>query len=248
MNISYAITVCDEFVELRKLLSSLTQRINLGDEIIILIDSGNFKSEEIKNWLDTYNSTSLYNIKIHLSEFKGDFAKHKNLLNSYCSCDYIFQIDADELPPDTLIRQLPKIIETYPSVDLYYVPRINIVENITLDYVKSQRWNISKLDTFVDGKNIENVSNGSLDLLTHYNLIISNDNSFVEYYEPIVNLWDYQSRIYKNSSNIEWVGNVHETIKGSKQHVMLPANESYALYHYKSFEKQQAQNNFYESL
>ena len=88
-NISYAITVCDEFVGIRKLINSLTRRINLGDEVIILVDSSSPKSEEIETWLHEFNKVTLYNIKIHTRKFDGDFAKHKNVLNSYCSCPYV---------------------------------------------------------------------------------------------------------------------------------------------------------------
>lgn len=248
MNISYAVTVCDEFVEMRKLMNTLSKSIQLGDEIIILIDVSKPDSLPIKEWLVSYNSTSLYNIKILETEFKGDFSAHKNLLSSYCSCEYIFQLDADELPPVELMSKLPSIVSAYPTVDLFYVPRINIVEGITLDYVNEQRWNVSKLESFVDGKHIENITDGTMSLLRHYNLIISETDGFVEYYEPIINAWDYQSRIYKNKPSIKWSGKVHETIVGSEKHTKLPMDEDFALYHYKSFERQISQNDFYESL
>jgi glycosyltransferase involved in cell wall biosynthesis len=37
-----------------------------------------------------------------------------------------------------------------------------------------------------------------------------------------INYPDYQSRLYRNSSDIKWVGKVHEQIQGFKQFTLLP--------------------------
>ena len=63
-----------------------------------------------------------------------------------------------------------------------------------------------------------------------------------------INWPDYQTRIYKNSPNIRWRNAVHEVIEGHKQFTMLPAVDELALIHHKSIEKQEKQNQFYNTL
>jgi glycosyltransferase involved in cell wall biosynthesis len=63
-----------------------------------------------------------------------------------------------------------------------------------------------------------------------------------------VNWPDYQTRIYKNSPNIRWKNTVHEVIEGHKQFTMLPAVDELALIHHKSIERQEKQNDFYNTL
>ena len=63
-----------------------------------------------------------------------------------------------------------------------------------------------------------------------------------------VNWPDQQSRIYKNSPEIRWEGTVHEKIVGVKTITAFPYEEVYALYHPKQIERQERQNEFYETI
>jgi hypothetical protein len=63
-----------------------------------------------------------------------------------------------------------------------------------------------------------------------------------------VNWPDYQTRIYRKTSEIEWEGKVHERIKGYNTFSVLPAEKEYALYHPKGIERQEKQNEMYEKL
>jgi hypothetical protein len=63
-----------------------------------------------------------------------------------------------------------------------------------------------------------------------------------------VNWPDYQTRIYKNKDSIIWKNKVHERIFGFDTYANLPDDEAYCLYHMKSIEKQEHQNNFYSSI
>ena len=63
-----------------------------------------------------------------------------------------------------------------------------------------------------------------------------------------VNYPDYQSRIFKNSSEIKWKSKVHERIHGAQTFSHLPPNETLSLYHPKTIDKQEEQNNFYSKL
>jgi hypothetical protein len=84
------------------------------------------------------------NNHIILSEqnFNGDFARWKNMLNNSCSGDYIFQIDADEMPTEYMMEIIPQIIESNP-VDLIRVPRINTVEGLTDEHIQKWGWNVN---------------------------------------------------------------------------------------------------------
>jgi len=63
-----------------------------------------------------------------------------------------------------------------------------------------------------------------------------------------VNWPDFQTRIYKNSPNIKWKNKVHEVLDGHKEFCYLPMSEEYALFHPKSIERQEKQNNYYNTL
>ena len=63
-----------------------------------------------------------------------------------------------------------------------------------------------------------------------------------------INYPDYQSRIFKNSPEIRWKSKVHERIFGAETFSHLPPNETLSLYHPKTIDKQEEQNNFYSKL
>jgi hypothetical protein len=63
-----------------------------------------------------------------------------------------------------------------------------------------------------------------------------------------VNFPDYQWRIYKNTPDIKWKNKVHEVLDGYKTMAQLPAYEDLSLYHPKTIERQERQNNYYNSL
>jgi len=63
-----------------------------------------------------------------------------------------------------------------------------------------------------------------------------------------VNFPDFQSRCFKNHLPIKWRNAVHEVIEGHKQFTVLPAVEEYSFYHPKTIEKQEKQNNYYNTL
>jgi hypothetical protein len=60
----------------------------------------------------------------------------------------------------------------------------------------------------------------------------------IKYKIPIVNFPDYQTRICKNLPTITWKERLHERLSGHKTFAYLPKEESFALYHHKTIEKQ----------
>jgi len=61
-----------------------------------------------------------------------------------------------------------------------------------------------------------------------------------------VNYPDYQTRIIKNKPDIRWENKVHERIVGYTKNAVLPAG--YDLVHPKTIERQEKQNNYYNTI
>lgn len=207
MNISYAVTVCNEAVEIQRLVSFLLENKRSEDEIVILFDSKN-GTNTVEEYLRSHsvNNEFLW----HKKEFEGHFADWKNYLTSLCSGDYIFQIDADEIPHDILIEQLPEMLEGNPDNEVYLVPRVNTVTGLTTEHIQKWRWNVDEEDR--------------------------------------VNWPDYQWRVWKNKPEIQWVNKVHEKLEGFNTYALLPAMPELALYHPKTIDRQEKQNELYSKL
>lgn len=140
MKISYAITVCNEIEEIQRLVGFLLSHKRDEDEIVVLMDENG--TEEVWNYLLTIGSKLGVLNRI---PFNKDFSKFKNHLNSLCSGDYIFNIDADEKPSITLIYHLPGLLELNPDVKAFALPRVNTVEGLTQEHIQKWRWNVNNL-------------------------------------------------------------------------------------------------------
>ena len=141
MKISYAITVCNELKEIEYLLNFLIQHKREEDEIVVLFDDSN-STKEMETLLHSYRNNK--HIILHIDYFEGHFANWKNKLNSHCTGDYIFQIDADEVPNEYLIESLPEIFEANPTVEAYVVPRVNTVEGLTPEHIAKWGWHVNE--------------------------------------------------------------------------------------------------------
>lgn len=142
VKVSYAITVCDEVNEIKKLLPFLLEHIRSTDEIVILFDEKNGDIDLLNHLLE-YNKLSNVQILKSLG-FNNDFSEWKNKLNDYCNGNFIFQLDSDEIIHKDLIKMLPLLFEMNPEVELYYLPRINTVEGITEEHIKMWEWRMDE--------------------------------------------------------------------------------------------------------
>jgi hypothetical protein len=207
MKISYAITVCNELEEVKRLVTFLHHNKRQEDEIVVLADSPKM-SQELQDQLYRYSSANW--IKLIESKFEGHFADWKNLLTSHCTGNYIFQIDADEMITEVLIGNLPTILESNPGNEVFLVPRVNTVTGLTQEHITKWRWNVDEEDR--------------------------------------VNWPDYQWRIWKKKPEIKWVNKVHERLEGFKTYAPIPALPDLALQHPKTIDRQERQNNYYDTL
>ena len=137
-SISYAITACNEHVELDRLLTQLSSSIRDEDEIVVQVDIT--ATEEVKNVIWKKGLT------VYSYPLNKDFATFKNNLKNLCTKDYIFQIDADEYPHTELLETLPAILEANNDTDVFLVPRINTVEGLTEQHIKQWGWNVDHHD------------------------------------------------------------------------------------------------------
>ena len=168
MKLSYAIPVCNEHIELERLLSFLRSHIDGEDEIVVQCDKGNTTLEVLKV-VDKYADR----VKVIEFPLNGHFSNFKNNLKENCTGDWIFQIDADEIPHEGLIANLKVILKANPTLEMLLVPRVNTVEGLT---------------------------------------------------------------------------KVHEVLEGYLSFTTLPEQEVYSLYHPKTINRQEKQNNFYETI
>tara|TARA_R110000824_G_scaffold6921_4_gene31710 strand:+ start:438 stop:1058 length:621 start_codon:yes stop_codon:yes gene_type:complete len=141
MKLSYAITVCDEFVEIQKLIPFLLKHKRHEDEIVVLYDSKN-GSKSIETFLRAKSINGEFSW--YMGEFGGHFANWKNKLTDYCSGDYIFQIDADEMPTTYMLDMIPEVL-THNDIDILKVPRINTVEGLTQEHIEKWQWGVNDL-------------------------------------------------------------------------------------------------------
>jgi hypothetical protein len=139
MKISYGITAWIEHNELNRLLTFLNPRIDNEDEIIIVYDQNRVTPEV----MDVMENFKRDNYAYYPFDFQQDWLANKNYLGTKCTGEYIFQIDADELPNEVLIQNIKILIESNPS-DVFIIPRINIVEELTKEHIERWGWRVNE--------------------------------------------------------------------------------------------------------
>ena len=206
MKISYAITVCNEFKEIQRLINFLVKNKRHEDEIVVLFDSTN-GSSSVEQFLRAKSINGEFNWVPY--KFDGHFANMKNRLTDMCNGDYIFQIDADEMVDEYILRLLPQVLAVN-DVDAILVPRINTVKGLTQEHIQKWGWRVD-------------------------------ENNWI-------NFPDYQWRIYKNSGKVKWKNKIHEILEGHKSISHLPQQPEWCLFHEKTIERQEKQNEYYETI
>lgn len=252
MKLSFAICTHNEGHYVSDLLERLTKYILTPAtvasghqfEIVILDDYSDVDTEQR---ILAYHRSYYEFIHLHQHPLNGDFATHKNVLNSKCVGDWILNLDADEWIPNHVIDLIPLIIEANPLVDAYWFPRINTVDGLTLEHVQQWRWLITPMEGFRTTECLDKTDE-FYKLLSGHGLIVSEDNGVVVYDKPIVCWPDPQMRLYKNDANIRWVGAVHEHLAGYTNFTMMPYEPQYAIRHFKDIQRQINQNKFYDSI
>jgi glycosyltransferase involved in cell wall biosynthesis len=136
VSISFAVSVCTEAFELKRLLEQLKSTLSKEDEIVIQIDVDN-TNQEVLDVISNENNV----VKVFFGLNK-DFAGFKNNLFDKCKKDYIIFIDADEEVSKDQIDVIRQVLELNPTVDCFLIPRINTVEGLTQQHIEQWNWRV----------------------------------------------------------------------------------------------------------
>lgn len=218
MKISYLVTCHNEVTTLYNLLTKICHSLNfhdeskksVDDEIIILDDYSDDKRTQAIISMGQSSFSKV--IKTTQHNLNNDYGAHKNYGNQQCKGDFIFQIDGDEMPPDSLLGEnLHNLIESNSDTELYYVPRINDFKGVTEEHAKQWGWTLTPSPLLngrpkavwpdLQGRIYKNVPD-----------------------------------------RIKWENKLHERIVGNKTWAVLPIEEDWAIHHNKTIETQIATN------
>ena len=134
--ISFGITTHNEGKNIGKLIERISKYKKIDDEIVVLDD---FSTDE----------TTLKEIskadRVIKHKFQKNYANHKNVLNTHCKKDYIFQLDGDELPTELLIKNIHRII-LEKNKEIIIFPRVNKVTGTNANELRERGWKVDKFN------------------------------------------------------------------------------------------------------
>ena len=135
MFLSYLITSHNETDSLDLLLSKLIQYKKDNNEIVLLDDySDNPTTVSI---IEKHKQS----INFHQKKLQNDYGAHKNYGISLCKGEWVFQIDADELPTDTLLENIDVILQSNSNNETLWLPRLNYFVGVTQKDIEMWGWN-----------------------------------------------------------------------------------------------------------
>jgi len=136
MVLSYLITCHNETTSLEKLLTKLVQHKNHKHEIVLLDDySDNPKTLEI---IQTFKDK----VNFQQHKLERNYGAHKNYGIGLCKGEWVFQLDGDEVPTDTLIENIDAILESNNNNEVIWLPRLNYFIGVTDEDVKMWGWRL----------------------------------------------------------------------------------------------------------
>ena len=145
--ISYLLTCKNEGYQLQSLIE-LLYKYKTDSECIIL--------DDYTDDVDTLNV--LNNVKrdgsgfftVYQHQLNNNYSTHKNFGKSLCRGEWVWQIDADEMPSEVLLTNLHEILDSNPTVELFWVPRINNFIGVTDAHAKQWGWDINNPNKWVN--------------------------------------------------------------------------------------------------
>ena len=240
MSVSYLVTCHNEESSLDKLLSILVENKDDAHEIVLIDDfSDNKNTLDI---IDKYRDSIIWKSR----NLDRNYGAQKNFGIENCSCDWIFQIDADEYPTIELIKNINAILDANINNEVLWIPRLNIFHGVDDNDIRQWGWAVTKFPQIVNEKSIKNDSSEYVFLKNNSFIISESKESSgyvkIKYNIPLINVPDYQSRLFKNLDHIRYKRRLHEKVEGFKSYAFIPPQPDIALIHEKSIEKQRATN------
>jgi hypothetical protein len=136
MKLTYTVQVCNESRELFSLLSFLRKTVDDEDEINVVVDS-NRVTARIESVLEHFKER----INIFKRPF-DNFCTNSNFHIEKATGEYIFGMDADEIPQELLIKNVKKIIND-SGAEIIAVPRINIDPGYTEEFLRRCNYTVN---------------------------------------------------------------------------------------------------------
>jgi len=137
MKITYTIQVCNESRELFSLLNFLCKVKDQYDDINVVVDSLH-TTDKVKMVTDHFkNSITVYDFPFE------SFYKNVMFHKSKATGDYIFHIDADEMPQEPLIYNIKQVL-SMSNADIVSIPRINIHPGATGQFIDTMKFQVNQ--------------------------------------------------------------------------------------------------------
>ena len=131
--ISYLVTTKNTGFGLQFLLERL-YKYGKNNECIILDDYSD--DPDTLQILNNVSGNSFF--KVYKHKLDRNYSEHKNYGKNFCQGEYIFQIDDDELPSETLLESLKELLDLNKDIDLFWIPRINDFKGV--NQINAQQW------------------------------------------------------------------------------------------------------------
>ncbi|MDD4202710.1 MAG: glycosyltransferase family 2 protein [Candidatus Omnitrophica bacterium] len=123
-NLTVIVITKNEEKNIRRCLDSIK---DISDEIIIVDDNSMDRTVEI--------AQKEYNAKVISNPLNNDFANQRNLGIEHATCDWIFQMDADEVVPKETSQKIIKAIHNNKDYAAFNIIRRDCIYNIPLMHV-----------------------------------------------------------------------------------------------------------------
>jgi len=137
MKLTYTVQVCNESRELYSLVNFLLKVKDPEDDINVVVDSLH-TTDKVKMVLDKFKNE----INIYERPF-DNFCDNSNFHWEMAKGEYIFGLDTDEMPQESLIKGLKKLL-TENDIDILLIPRINIHPGATQEFTTKMGFNVNK--------------------------------------------------------------------------------------------------------
>lgn len=138
MKLTYTIQVCNESRELFSLLNFLQKTIDDEDEVNVVVDTEH-TTDKVERVLEHFKER-INIFKRPFDTFRENAQFHIEKANG----EYIFGIDADEMPQETLIRNIKSIIEQ-SDAEIIAIPRINIHPGSTREFIEKSNFSVNEV-------------------------------------------------------------------------------------------------------
>lgn len=159
VNLSYLLTIHNEGKSVYNLLDRLDHHIRGTNDEIVIIDDYSTDQTTVDAIQKIVKAHPKGYVKVYQHSLNNDYGTHKNYGNSLCKNEWIFQIDGDELPHTELLINVKDIIAENPSVELFFVPRVNDFIGVTQEHAMKWGWRLSAEPSIIHEKIIDTNSN-----------------------------------------------------------------------------------------